>query len=190
MKARVAARAWQVLLIGSLLPFCWLGMQAVHELGHVLGLWMSGGTTIRVVLHPFTISRTDAGHNPHALTVVWAGPLFGAVLPLIAFGIALLLRFRCAYLMKFFAGFCLIANGCYLGVGSFDGVGDAGDLLRLGASTWQLWLFGGATVPAGISLWHGLGPHFQHERVRPGEAVVVFGLLAVIVLAEATLSVQ
>jgi hypothetical protein len=44
-----------------------------------------------------------------------------------------LIRSRYSYLPRFFAGFCLIANGIYLGVGSFSGVGDAGDLLRYGA---------------------------------------------------------
>ena len=32
----------QLILIGSLLPLCWLGMMAVHELGHVLHAWFSG----------------------------------------------------------------------------------------------------------------------------------------------------
>ena len=68
------------------------------------------------------------------------------------------------YLLRFFAGFCLIANGTYLAVGSLDNVGDAGDLLRHGASIGQLWVFGGLCVPAGFLLWHRLGPHFGLGR--------------------------
>jgi hypothetical protein len=39
-------------------------------------------------------------------------------------------------------------------------IGDRGEMLRNGSALWQLWLFGAATVPAGLWLWHGLGPHF------------------------------
>src|SRR5207249_4106234 len=54
-------RRQQYLLLATFLPLCWLGMMAVHEFGHVLGLWCIGGTVARVVLHPLTISRTDPG---------------------------------------------------------------------------------------------------------------------------------
>jgi hypothetical protein len=47
-----------------------------------------------------------------------------------------------------------------LGVGSFGGIGDAGDILRLGSPLWTLWLFGVATAPAGLWLWNDLGPKF------------------------------
>ena len=62
--------------------------------------------------------------------------------------------------LRFFAGFCLLANGAYIGVGSFYRIADAGDLLRHGAAHWQLWLFGLAACPIGLALWHRLGPHF------------------------------
>lgn len=71
----------QVLLIGTFLPLCWLGMMAVHELGHVLVVLATGGTITAVVLHPLTISRTDVSINPRPLLVVWAGPLLGVLLP-------------------------------------------------------------------------------------------------------------
>lgn len=135
-------------------------MQAVHELGHVCGALLTGATIERVVLHPLTISRTDVGNNSHSLLVVWAGPLFGALLPLVVWRLAAWARNRRAYLLRFFAGFCLVANGLYLGVGSFEAIGDAGDLLRLGCPPWQLWLFGLSTAPAGLALWHGEGRHF------------------------------
>ena len=59
------------------------GMQAVHEAGHVFGAWATGGRVARVVLHPLTISRTDLEHNPYPLAVVWAGPVFGVVVPVV-----------------------------------------------------------------------------------------------------------
>lgn len=82
----------QILLIASFVAFSWLVMQTVHELGHVLGARTTGGTVTKVVLHPLALSRTDVSPNPRPLLVVWAGPIVGAVLPLIAFLVAAVLR--------------------------------------------------------------------------------------------------
>jgi len=181
-------RLHQFLLIGSFLPLSWLGMMLVHEFGHVLGAWMTGGTVAKVVAQPWTISRTDLSHNPHPLIVVWAGPVGGVLLPLAALGLAHVLRMPGIYLLRFFSGVCLIANGAYLGVGSFNAAGDAGDLLRHGADMWQLWAFGLVTAPLGIYLWHGQGAHFglgrADGRVQPVAAYVSLFLLAAVVAGE------
>jgi hypothetical protein len=153
-------RAHQIAFIASTLALSWFAMMAVHETGHVLGACLTGGFVAKVVLHPLTISRTDLANNPHPLLVAWAGPLFGVLAPLFAWIVAQLAHIPIWYLLRFFAGYCLIANGAYLGVGSLGNVGDAGDLLRHGAPIWQLWIFGALCVPAGFLLWHRLGPHF------------------------------
>lgn len=150
----------QLVLIASTLVGSWLGMQAVHELGHVAGALATRGRVARVVLHPLTISRTDLAENPQPLIVVWSGPLLGVALPCVVWAVLAKLRLRGAYLARFFAGFCLIANGAYIGFGSFEHLGDAGDMLRHGSPVWMLWLFGVLTVPAGLWLWHGQGRHF------------------------------
>ncbi len=153
-------RQHQFLLIVATLAFSWLAMQAVHELGHVAAACVSGGQVEQVVLYPTTISYTRLGNNPYPLFVAWMGPVVGAALPVVAFVIARGCRLRLWYVFQFFAGFCLIANGAYLAFGSFDGVGDAGDILRHGAHIWLLWLFGLITIPIGLWLWYGLGPYF------------------------------
>jgi hypothetical protein len=135
-------------------------MQSVHELGHVLGAWATGGRVKQVVLDPLTISRTDYAYNPAPLTTVWAGPLFGVVAPVAAWSLAALWSCRGAFLLRFFAGFCLIANGAYIAGGATWGIGDCGEMLRHGSPVWLLWLFGLVTVPAGLWLWHGQGKHF------------------------------
>jgi hypothetical protein len=167
-------RLWQGVLIGSTVLGSWLGMQAVHESGHVLGAWLTGGRVARVVLHPLTISRTDLADNPRPLPVVWAGPAFGVLLPLALWGVAAGLRLPGAFVLRFFAGFCLVANGAYIAGGSFAGVGDCGEMLRHGSALWQLCLFGAVTVPAGLWLWHRQGPHFglgpSQGRVSPAVA--------------------
>lgn len=174
-------RLEQIVLIGSFLPLCWLGMMAVHELGHVLAAQLTGGTVTAVVLHPLAISRTDVSPNPHPLVVAWGGPVAGVLLPVLSWLAGRSARLSATYLLRFFAGFSLIANGAYLGAGSFTAVGDAGDLLRHGAPGWLLRVFGGLTIPLGFWLWHGLGPHFglgeSRGRVDARAAWVSLSLL-------------
>lgn len=135
-------------------------MQQVHELGHCLGAWATGGKVERVVLAPWTISRTDVNPNPQPLVVVWAGPVGGVVLPLVIWGVATLLNWWWSFVVRFFAGFCLIANGLYIGVGSFWEIGDTGEMLRHGSPLWMLWAFGAVTFPLGLALWNGTGKDF------------------------------
>jgi hypothetical protein len=181
------SRIHQGLLIGTFLPLCWLAMQAVHEFGHVVGAVATGGKIERVVLHPLTISRTDVLPNPSPLLVVWAGPIVGVILPLAILLAAKVGRFKWTYLLQFFVGVCLIANGAYIGIGSFGKIGDAGDMLRHGSPIWLLWLFGAACFPL-----NGLGPHFglgpAAGKIDHRAAYASCLLLLLTVLAELALS--
>jgi hypothetical protein len=131
----------------------WFAMQTIHELGHVLAAWLTGGEVQRVVLHPLQISRTDVSPNPHPLVVAWAGSIVGVGAPLFMAVVARRAN-RLRTFCEFFAGFCLIANGAYIGVGSFEGVGDGGDLLRNGAAQWTLLAFGASSAACGLWIWH------------------------------------
>jgi hypothetical protein len=164
-------RFYRTLLIASTVVASWLGMQAIHELGHVIGAWLTGGEVDKVVLHPLAISRTDLLHNPHPLFVVWAGPVLGVLLPVLGWTVAVTLRLRGSFVLRFFAGFCLIANGAYIGAGSFEGIGDAGQMLRHGSTPWLLCAFGLSTSPCGLWLWHNQGRNFglgrEESKVDP-----------------------
>lgn len=185
-------RLHQVLLIGTFLSLCWFSMMAVHELGHVVGAIATGGRVERVVLHPLTISRTDVSPNPSPMLVVWAGPIIGVVLPLGLLLAARVGRFKWTYLIQFFAGFCLIANAAYIGVGSFGRIGNAGDMLRHESPIWSLWLFGGVSFPFGLYLWNRLGPHFglgeAAGKVDHRAAYFSCALLLLTVITELALS--
>lgn len=167
----------------SLVLASWLGMQAVHEAGHVLGALAVGARVENVVLHPLMISRTDVAPHEQQLVIIWAGPLLGMVLPLVLFVIAHFARCPGVEVLRFFAGFCLIANGAYIGLGSFARIGDCDELLRAGAPLWQLWLVGIVGIPAGLWLWNGLG-----QRLGVGRAAdlpdrpVIFATFAALVL--------
>ncbi|MBD3676283.1 MAG: hypothetical protein HUJ26_22460 [Planctomycetaceae bacterium] len=151
-------RGSRIVLVISLIPLCWLGMMLVHEVGHVIGAKITGGTVTQVIWHPLVISRTDVDPNPSPLVVVWAGPLLGSLIPILAWGI--LVRWRYAFLLRFFAGYCLIANGAYIGYGSFEKIGDCRKMLIHETPIWVLWVFGVTACSLGFYLWNGLGPKF------------------------------
>ena len=140
-------------------------MLAVHELGHVLAVWCSGATVERVVLLP--ISRTDTANVEYPMFVYGADAVFGAVFPVLIWLFVGGVRLKIAYLFRFFAGFCLVANGAYLGC-DFSVVGptDAGLLMEHGANRWILVLFGVLCVSGGLFLWHGQSRFFFAKREK------------------------
>ncbi len=177
----------QAILVVSTLLGSWLGMQAAHESGHALGAVLTGGEIATIVLHPLKISHTEVIKNRHPLVVVWAGPLVGVLLPLILWCPLTVTRVPGAFVARFFAGFCLIANGVYLGIGSFLGTGDCGEMLRQGSPVWVLRLFGGVVVPIGFWLWSGQGLNFglgdaQGKVSHPVAygSLVIFSLLVLL----------
>lgn len=144
----------------------WWLMQVFHEGGHAAAAWLTGGTAQRVVLVPWQLSRTDLGQNPRPLFVAWAGPVMGVIFPVSIWLLARSYFGKGQQWFRFLAGFCLIANGAYIGFGSLTGEGDAGDMLREGSPAWTMWVFAAAMMPAGLLLWHRLGPHFGMGRNR------------------------
>lgn len=171
----------RLLFVMCILGLSWLGMMATHEFGHVVAANVTGGKVVRVVLHPAAISRTDVSPNPAPLTVAWAGPILGCLTPVL---LALVIRrlknhsggaetekkhapevetpkhdraVRGQSIAQFFAGFCCIANGAYLGVGVFDRIGDAGEILKAGTPLWVLPAFGLIAFFSGMAMWHRLG---------------------------------
>ena len=165
----------------------WLLMQAAHEAGHVVAGWMVGDRIEKVVLHPLAISRTDLAPGSNLLVTTAAGPVLGVLIPLLLWGLSIALKLSHRHWLHFFAGFCLIANGAYLGLAVIVPVGDADVLLRHGAPIWALGLFGLITVSAGLLMWLRLGPHFGWGRSAQvitwrRTARIVAGLAAVIAL--------
>ncbi len=181
-----AQNVHQTILVVSTLLGSWLGMQAAHEAGHALAALLTGGEIATVVRHPLTISHTEMIDSPHPLVVVWAGPLVGVALPLLLWGLLAVTRVPGAFVARFFAGFCLIANGAYLGVGSFFGAGDCGEMLRQGSPVWVLRAFGALAVPTGFWMWNGQGPNFglgnAKGKVNHGVAYGSLAILSLLVL--------
>lgn len=185
-------RLHQILFVVSLAALSWLGMMAVHELGHVVGAAVTGGSVQRVVLHPLAISRTDVSPNPNPGVVVWLGPILGCVIPLVLWLFVPRGMQIARNVAKFFTGFCLVANGTYIAIGSFGRVGDSGEMLRTGSPLWALIAFGVVTVALGLFLWHHLGSlsdFFSNPSMVPRRwAYSLFCILLVVVSAACALS--
>jgi len=181
-------RLEQIVLIVTFLAFSWLAMQVTHELGHVVGAWLTKAEVTKVALYPCIISRTDLGRNPHPSVVVWSGPVVGVLLPWLAYLLVRVCRFPGIYLFRFFAGFCLIANGVYIAFGPADGAADTGVMMQHGSPRWLMVSFGILAAPLGLYLWHNQGKHFglgeAKGHVSRSAAIVSAALLAVVVGVE------
>jgi len=139
-------------------PTAWLIFLWTHEAGHVLGAWLTGGKVQQVVLHPLAFSRTDVLPNPSPMIVAWAGAVLGPVVAVVC-----LWGIRCIpkHGMRLYwslLGFILLANGSYIGLGVVQPVGDAADLLKLGAENWMLGAYGVVACGFGFVLWGGIHP--------------------------------
>ena len=158
----------RLLMVPPLIYGCWVGMMAVHELGHVIHAWVSGGTVwaVRVPLAGFSVTEFSTNPRPHF--VAWGGAVWGSLLPAAAWAVFRLRRWPGTALVQFFAGFCLVANGVYLGVGWTRRAGDAGDLMEYGSPVWVLVGFGVIAAGAGLFLWHLLGLRRSPQPSPPG----------------------
>ena len=114
---------------GLLLAASWCAMTFVHESGHVVCGWASGGTLQDADLAPWHLPHSNFDPDPHPLVTLWGGPILGAAVPLV---VALAVRRGWAW---FIAYFCVLANGSYLAVAWVTGESylDTARLLQNGA---------------------------------------------------------
>lgn len=157
----------------------------MHEFGHVLHAWISGGTVTKVVLHPLAISRTDVRPNPAPRFVVWGGFVWGVALPGVISLVAASRNWRWQPFFAFLAGFCLLANGAYLALGFWSPVGDTRMLVRHGEFPALLLVLGVALTTAGLWQWHRLdrnaGRDWTRRLTRRDIAGVTIALASVII---------
>jgi hypothetical protein len=87
------------------------------------------------------------------------------VVPLAIAAAVSFIRLRAAYLTWVVAGFCLIANGAYIGIGAFHPIGDAEELVAHGMQRWPMGAFGLLAVGSGFWIWHRVSPRLGFGAV-------------------------
>lgn len=116
----------------------------LHELGHALGYWLSGGHVVAIVMQAPLPAGHVLGNGPNRFLPVWGGVAFGSLITaaplLMAWQLSPRSPVRFAALMT--AAFCLGHNGMYLFVGSIVPFADALNMISLGAPRWLLFLLG------------------------------------------------
>jgi len=147
----------QIIIGMVVVVLSWYGMMVVHEAGHCLGAVVTGAKIERVVIPIVGFSRTDVSGGAPRLIVVWGGPVFGAFGPVLLLVVVNRFGNRVRHALLFFVGFCLVANGMYIGVGVFLRAGDCGEMLRYGAPIWLLVGFGVVSSVGGFLVWHRMG---------------------------------
>lgn len=161
--SKTVTRQLGIVLLGTIA--LWYGMMAIHELGHCVAAWLTGGVVEKVHFPLLGFSQTFYHENPHPLAVAWAGAAGSAVFAASLLGASRNMCRPYQQALLYFAGFSLIANGLYLGMGGFDRVGDCAELLNHGAKLWQLVDFGIGATALGVYSWHRMGP--IREWFRP-----------------------
>lgn len=104
----------------------------MHELGHVAGAWLSGGTIVSLELRPGRLAHTLVRPNPHPSLVLWGGFLAGWLVPLATAPAWRVRRGAIGPVMRVWAAFCLLAGGSYLAIGGGERLTDTGRLVALG----------------------------------------------------------
>ena len=134
-----------VALVALLLVVSWVTMTIMHEVGHLVGGWIGGGTLTACQLAPWRLPYSLHSPDPMPLLTLWAGPVLGVAVP---FAFALTVRRRWAW---FIADFCLLANGGYLSLAWISGDQhlDTPRLLSAGAHPATVVLYCGFTVIVG-----------------------------------------
>lgn len=128
-----------------LLAISWFMMLLTHELGHVICGHLCGAKLTSVDLAPWRLPYSFHNPDPHPLITLWGGPALGIAIP---FTVRL---FWNHFAADFVANFCLLANGCYIGIGAFtgDSLLDSQRLVAEGASYLSLITFCAITIPLG-----------------------------------------
>ena len=116
-------------------------MTVTHELGHVACGLLGGARLVDLQLQPWHLPHSLFVGDAHPLATLWSGFLVGGGLPVM---IAATIRRPGCW---FVAWFSLLANGCYLLLGTIVGDPelDSARMLRAGASPIVL-LLAGATM--------------------------------------------
>ncbi len=138
-----------IFIVAALLS--WWPFMVVHELGHIASGLINSATIEAIELRPWRLSYTMLSGSKRPLVDIWAGVVIGGYLPLVLLLVPTGRRIRKG--LTFFAGFCLIANGVYIGIGWLGPYGDTKEMMQMHTPVWVMIVFSLVSCTAGLWLW-------------------------------------
>ncbi|MGB7347868.1 MAG: M50 family metallopeptidase [Pirellulaceae bacterium] len=134
-----------------LLLWAWLCMTLLHELGHIAVGCAAGGNLSGYELRPWHLPRSLFSTNPHPLLTLWAGPILGCTVLLLA---AAATKRTSLWLVAWFS---VVANGLYLLLGYYAGDSelDSIKIIQAGTPTWIVLVVGTVMTVAGYAGFRG-----------------------------------
>ncbi|MCP4177698.1 MAG: hypothetical protein GY756_08020 [bacterium] len=130
----------------------WWPMMVIHEFGHIISVLIFGGKINKLILYSWKFTYTIRSGSLHPLIDLWAGPVIGVLIPLIFYLIAR--KLRVGFFWGMFSGFCLIANGIYIGIGWINKIGDTKEMINLGSPIYFMLIFSIVCTVSGLFIWH------------------------------------
>ncbi|MBT3291550.1 MAG: hypothetical protein HN904_08405 [Victivallales bacterium] len=105
---------------------------ALHEIGHAVGVTLSGGKVSHISLNPFSWCWTGYSANPQPMVAGWSGVVAGVLFALAPCVCMALFGRKPPRVLLLLGIIGLAANGSYLLGGALARVGDGEYLMRLG----------------------------------------------------------
>ena len=115
-----------------MVAFTWLSSMFLHEMGHIISGWLSGGEFRYIDVYPFHFSTTILQPNPHPALVTWSGLLLGWTLPLLTIPLWKIEWAAIGATLQSWSAYCWLAFGAYLALAAGESLSDTGQLLTEG----------------------------------------------------------
>ncbi|MDX1926075.1 MAG: hypothetical protein SFV81_06135 [Pirellulaceae bacterium] len=115
-----------------MVAFTWLSSMFLHEIGHILSGWLSGGEFRYIDVYPFHFSTTILQPNPYPALVTWSGLLLGWSLPLLTIPLWKIEWAALGPSVQGWSAYCWLAFGAYLALAAGESLSDTGQLLTEG----------------------------------------------------------
>ena len=179
-----------VLFTSGSFSFAWVLGIVLHELGHAVAMWTTGGIVDRITITPFSWSYTYYGSTPkYPQFTTWSGALLGSL-----FGLIILFIIRnkpTPYSVPFlYLGIApmLHGGGYYLLDTFVTKRGDAASLIRSGVPISVVLAVGFFLAVIGIFFlikyfyWNGLSPRdtFPQRCIVFGIGIIAYFVLGLI----------
>jgi hypothetical protein len=154
----------------------------LHELGHILSGWLSGGEFRYIDVYPFHFSTTILQPNPYPGLVTWSGLLLGWALPLLTIPFWHVEWSGIGPALQSWSAYCWLAFGAYLALAAGESLSDTGQLMTAGWSVSILFVVGAVVASGGYYIGrHGVSRLHKRFSATPPSWSMVCGAFSLFI---------